>query len=162
MSYNPYLTYDQLGQATTGAEYTRPESNQSLYMREGANEAEAKENATGNRPCMQIMNREHKHKIVTKNGIVVVNLFGEWCGPCKQIKPKFVQLSQEYTVPGKVMLCQEDVDLGLSSDLNVKGVPAFVFYVNGRNIGIIEGADMSRVRDTLDDLLKKTGYNAKR
>jgi len=110
--------------------------------------------------CMEVQNLEHRKKILTENSIVCVYLHGTFCAPCKFIAPLYANLAQEYNSPGRCMLVKEDVDLDLTRDFNVTGVPAFIFYAYGKpvrkdekNLMQIIGGDLKQVRGVLDKLL---------
>ena len=47
------------------------------------------------RPCMEIQDLEHRKKILTENNVVCIDLWGEWCGPCKVVAPKFAKLAEK-------------------------------------------------------------------
>ena len=36
------------------------------------------------------------NEIVTKNSVVLVDFWAEWCGPCKMIAPSVENISSEY------------------------------------------------------------------
>lgn len=112
-----------------------------------------------NRMCTHLLSKEHKNRIVRTNKVVIVDLFAEWCGPCKTIAPLFDELMNEYNSPGKVFFCKENIDLGLSPKLmssgRIQGVPSFVFYVNGNIVDIVTGAHIDLVKETLMKHLEK-------
>lgn len=103
--------------------------------------------------CEVITTHEQKQRILQNNSIVVIDIYGDWCQPCQVISPVFEKMAEEYNgkYPGKVYLCKEDVDSGLSP--NCTGVPMFVFSINGVNVKNIMGGDMAQVKESLDDFV---------
>ena len=87
-------------------------------------------------------------------------LYTNSCQPCKVVSPNFAELAQCYNNPGKCLLVKEDVDLGLKSDYKITGIPAFIFYINGKllihhdgsPVDVI-GGDIKKVQNILDKLL---------
>lgn len=108
---------------------------------------------------VDISTKEHKNRLFLQNKIVVVDLYADWCGPCMQISPLFEKLSSELSVPGKILFCKENIDLGISTELftsgKIQGVPSFLIYKNGKIIDVVSGAYIDKVRQKTIDLIKK-------
>ena len=75
-------------------------------------------------------------EIPTK-GKVVLDIFTEWCGPCKQIAPILHSLRDE----GVISLVQEDLDKNrpLAENHGITAIPTLVFFKDGKRIGDVEG-----------------------
>jgi len=106
--------------------------------------------------CDVVKSIEHKQSILSSTKIVVIDIHGDWCEPCKKVSPVFEQMAQDYNTKyaGQVYLCKEDVDLNFSPDCT--GVPMFAFFVNGVNVKNIMGGDMKQVKESLDGLITGT------
>ncbi|KAJ9183263.1 hypothetical protein P3X46_007142 [Hevea brasiliensis] len=79
-----------------------------------------------------------------------------WCGPCKFISPILAELSEKYP---HVTTYKIDIDqdgLGsLLSRLYITAVPTLHFFENGKNAAEIVGADVGRLKDTMEELYGK-------
>lgn len=97
---------------------------------------------------------EQKESVINNHKLVVVDLFGYWCGPCMNIALDYDRLTKQYELTGIVSLVKEDVDLGMTS---VKGVPAFLFYVDGKEIESrrVIGGNMKLVEKNIVELYKE-------
>lgn len=104
--------------------------------------------------CEVITTRDQKQQILQANKLVLIDIYGDWCHPCKVVEPVFNQMAQKYNNPGKVYLCKEDVDAELSP--NCTAVPMFSFYVNGTIVKNIAGGDMKQVEESLLNLIAGT------
>lgn len=110
---------------------------------------------------MEIQNLDHRRKLITENSIICIYLHGSWCEPCKEFRPLFGELAEQYNNKGKCLLVAEDVDLELTRDFQITGIPAFIFYKNGHIIrettnGVpisVIGSDMKKIQSILDQLL---------
>jgi thiol-disulfide isomerase/thioredoxin len=99
-----------------------------------------------------------KNEIINSNKLVVIDVYGTWCHPCKAIDEPYRKLAEKYNSPGTCMLIKEDVDLGLQQPdgVKIKGVPAFLFFLNGKYDGLISGADIVGVEHMIKTLPSKT------
>lgn len=102
-----------------------------------------------------IESRAHKEKLIRENEVVLVDIYGDWCGPCKMIEPRFNEMAQKYSRPGICILIKEDVDANITE--GIKGVPMFQFYHQGKYHSHIMGADIDKVEATLMGLLSTQG-----
>jgi thioredoxin 1 len=79
--------------------------------------------------------------VVDQNpGLVVVDFWAEWCGPCKVIAPALEQLAEEYT--GRVTVAKLDVDTNPKAVMrfNVRSIPTMMFFKGGRHVDTVVGA----------------------
>lgn len=98
---------------------------------------------------VEIVDTDQKKNLVKNNKVMIVDVYGDWCQPCKQIAPRFKILSDEYKKFGFVF-AKENVDKNISQ--NIKGVPNFQYFYNGRMIGDTTGGDMQAVKTKLEEM----------
>lgn len=86
---------------------------------------------------------------VSKKGLVVVDFYADWCGPCKFIAPIFEEWSKKYTdvAFGKVNVDEAD---DIASEEAIEAMPTFIFYKDGQVIKKIQGADQSQILSILE------------
>merc|ERR1712002_1165376 len=91
--------------------------------------------------------------VVSKGGLVCVDFFATWCGPCKMIAPYLEELSKE--LEGKVIFIKVDVDEldELSQEQEVKAMPTFSFFKSGKKLESFAGANKNKIRATIDKLM---------
>jgi thioredoxin 1 len=98
-----------------------------------------------------IQNKEHKNHILQTNRIVCIEIYGNWCEPCKAIKPKYAELAQKYNKQNEVCICSEDFDLRLTPQCSV--VPTFFIYLKGQFVKSIVGGDLNKIEEELLKLM---------
>lgn len=86
-----------------------------------------------------------------KDGVVVVDFFATWCGPCKMLAPVFEELGKEMS--GKVKFVKVDVDQ--SSDIamqyRVSSVPTMAVFKNGESVDKIVGfVPKERIKEAVE------------
>ncbi len=72
-------------------------------------------------------------------GLVLVDFWAEWCGPCKMIAPTLDQLATEYA--GRVTIAKLDVDANQRTSMryNVRSIPSLLFFKDGKHVDTVVG-----------------------
>lgn len=86
---------------------------------------------------------------------VVIDLWAEWCEPCKTLGPVLEKVTREFD--GRLMLAKVDVDAnpGLAQAFQAQSIPTVVALVGGRPVPLFQGAmPESQVRDLFTQLLQ--------
>lgn len=86
---------------------------------------------------------------------VVVDLWAEWCQPCKTLGPILEKVTQE--LAGRVLLAKVDVDAnpGLAQAFQAQSIPTVVALVAGRPVPLFQGAvPEQQVREVFAQLLQ--------
>ena len=73
-----------------------------------------------------------------ESGVVVVDFFATWCGPCKMLAPVFEELSEELTV---VNFVKVDIDqsMDLAQKFRIVSVPTMKIFKNGEEVDTLMG-----------------------
>lgn len=78
-------------------------------------------------------------EVLNKDGVVLVDFFAEWCGPCKMVAPILEELSDE--LEGKVEIFKIDVDSNpdVASEYGVMSIPTLILFKDGEAIDEMVG-----------------------
>jgi thioredoxin 1 len=77
-------------------------------------------------------NQEDYKKIVEGNGVVLVDFFATWCGPCKMLMPVVDDLSKDLGEGVKVIKIDVDKFPELAESANILSVPSLLFFKDGK------------------------------
>lgn len=83
--------------------------------------------------------------------LVVIDLYTQWCGPCKIMYPKIVDLSQKYTDVVFLKLDCNQANKVLAKKLGVKVVPTFKLFRNRQEIAEVKGAKFDELVQSIDE-----------
>ena len=91
---------------------------------------------------IEIESEDQFNSIIKNNERVIVDYYATFCGPCKAIAPKFLNLSN---VNPMVTFVKVDIVKNASFCRNIKSLPTFKTYLNGHQINELIGADYTRL-----------------
>lgn len=72
-------------------------------------------------------------------GIVVVDFFATWCGPCKMLAPVFESLGEEMKDQAKFIKVDIDESLEIAQRFNISTVPTMMIFKNGKPVESLVG-----------------------
>lgn len=91
---------------------------------------------------------------------VVIDLWAEWCGPCKQLSPIIEKVTRE--LGGRVLLAKVDVDANpqLAQSFRAQSIPMVVALIAGQPVPMFTGAvPEEQVREVFAQLLQLAAQN---
>ena len=106
----------------------------------------------------RIGDNQHKESIVRSNRITVIDIYADWCGPCKQIAPQFAKLAQKYNKKGICACVVENHDDKLTpvpGTPKYQGVPTFCVYIDGAHFTSVTGGDMEQIEQSILKAVEK-------
>ena len=79
-------------------------------------------------------------EVEKQNGLVLVDFWATWCGPCHMVAPIMEQLAGEYV--GRLKVVKLDVDANQQTTIrfNVRSIPSVLFFKDGRHVDTLVGA----------------------
>jgi len=84
---------------------------------------------------------------VDEHGIVLVDFYADWCGPCQMLEPVVETIAAE--TDATVAKVDIDANQQLAAEYNVRGVPTLLLFADGqpveRLVGMQEEAQIRSV-----------------
>ena len=79
-------------------------------------------------------------EVEQSQGLVMVDFWAAWCGPCRMIAPSVEQLATEYQGSVKVGKLDVDANPHTSARFNVRSIPSILFFKDGTLVDTLVGA----------------------
>ncbi len=105
------------------------------------------------------INAENFEDTISDDGIVLVDFWAEWCGPCKRFGPVYEKTSEQYE---GVVFAKLDTDANqqLSGALGIEGIPTLMAFREGvmvfNQAGALPGPALKEVVDQVKGLDMET------
>ncbi|MGL5312404.1 MAG: thioredoxin [Peptostreptococcaceae bacterium] len=82
---------------------------------------------------------EFESNVENKDGVVLVDFFATWCGPCKMLAPVYSSLGEE--MEGKADFLKVDIDesMELARQFSITTVPTVVVFKDGKEMDRLVG-----------------------
>lgn len=96
-----------------------------------------------------------KSEVLESDKITVVDLWAEWCGPCRLMSPVMEELAKDNA--GKAVVIGKlnvDDNPEIPTNYSVRGIPTFLIFKGGELKDRVIGAQSKKViQDKIDALL---------
>ena len=80
---------------------------------------------------IEVTDSNFEEQVLQSDKPVIVDLWAEWCGPCKMVGPIVDEIGEEYD--GKVVVAKVDIDSNphIPSKYRVRNIPTLLFFKDG-------------------------------
>ena len=100
-------------------------------------------------------------QVMKSPGLVMVDFWAVWCGPCQMVAPIVDELAVEYNGKVKVMKLNTDENPEIAGKYQVMSIPTILIFKNGQPVERLVGAVPKRkFKEVLDSLLAQTSKTA--
>ena len=85
----------------------------------------------------------------TKSGVVLVDFWAEWCGPCRRLAPTVDALAGEFDGRATVAKLNVDENPNVPGRFMIRGIPTLLIFKNGHLeetlVGLAPKEDIARL-----------------
>lgn len=72
-------------------------------------------------------------------GVVLVDFYATWCGPCKMIAPVLDQLAQEFEGKAKIVKIDVDESPAIAEQYSIMSIPTLILFKDGETVDQVAG-----------------------
>jgi thioredoxin 1 len=82
---------------------------------------------------------QYQAEVINSPVPVLLDIYGDYCPPCRQLAPTIEKLATEYEGRVSVLKVEAGANGALAGDLAVSAVPTVVAFRDGREVGRLVG-----------------------
>ncbi len=79
-------------------------------------------------------------EVIAHHGLVLVDCWAPWCGPCRVVAPLLDQLSSEYAGRLKIVKLNVDENPATASQYGIQSIPTMLLFRQGNLVDKLVGA----------------------
>jgi thioredoxin 1 len=81
-----------------------------------------------------------KQEVLENEGVVLVDFWAPWCGPCQMVTPVMEEIAEEMGEKIKVGKVNVDEESALGQEYEIMSIPAVFVFKNGEIVERLIGA----------------------
>ena len=87
----------------------------------------------------EVTDNSFENEVLQSKGLVLVDFWAEWCGPCKALTPKLEEIAGE--MGGKLVIAKVNIDDNpdAPSRYGVRSIPTMILFKDGKDVDQIVG-----------------------
>jgi thioredoxin 1 len=103
--------------------------------------------------AVHLTEKNFDETLAQHDGLIMVDFWAEWCGPCRAIAPVLEELARDSA--GRITLAKVNVDEnhGLAARYAIRSIPTVLFVRQGKVLDQLIGAvPKAKIKEKLDAL----------
>lgn len=103
---------------------------------------------------LQVTDATFAAEVEQAPGLVLVDFWATWCGPCRAVAPVIEKLAEDYQGRVTVRKLDTDANQATAVRLGIRSIPTILLFRDGKPVDGVIGAD-PRLRSVLDEKIAK-------
>ncbi len=89
---------------------------------------------------LHVTDQDFDEHVIKGKGLILVDFWAEWCGPCRMVAPILEELAVEYEGQITVTKLNVDENRGTAARFGIRSIPTLLFFKDGSQVEQIIGA----------------------
>lgn len=102
---------------------------------------------------LEITDQNFQSEVLDAKGVVLVDFWAVWCGPCRALAPYVEQIAEEYAGKVKVGKLDTEANPDTAAQMGVMAIPTLLFFKDGqirqKMTGLVSKSKIAQMLDTL-------------
>ena len=98
---------------------------------------------------MEVTDQTFAREVLQHAGLVLVDCWAPWCGPCRTVGPIMDQLAGEYAGRVKIAKLNTDQNQRIAGQFQIQSIPTMLFFKGGqlvnRQVGALPKNEIERL-----------------
>lgn len=98
---------------------------------------------------LELTTEQFGEEVLQAEGLVLVDFYADWCGPCKVMEPVVEKIGDRYHPQLKAVRLNVDRNMEIAQKYRVVSVPTLLFFKNGEimdiSIGVIRSHELEEL-----------------
>lgn len=87
---------------------------------------------------------------ISKNKLIMVDFWAEWCGPCRMVSPIIDELAKEYAGKASFGRLNVDENPGIAGAFQIRSIPTLLVFKDGKVVdGLLGAAPKAHIESKL-------------
>lgn len=88
----------------------------------------------------EVIDSSFYDEVIKVPGLVLVDFWAPWCGPCRMIGPVIDEIAQKYDSKLKVVKINTDQNPDTATEYGIRSIPTIIIFSAGKKIDMVVGA----------------------